>query len=166
MPEMKNALRKIRSLIIGRPTNFSFVDEFVGGSACPTSKREMQWLRKNGIRAILSLTMQPLEEEWLNGFEYRNIPIPDHSIPTVKQIRESVDFILKSKSKVLIHCSAGKGRTGVILASYMCVRYGLGPQQAITEIRSKRPGSVERRQEVAVSAFCHEPIRRDAKEEE
>jgi atypical dual specificity phosphatase len=162
MFEKSNTTRKIHALISGRPMNFSFVDEAVSGSACPASKREILWLSRNGIRAILSLTVQPLKQEWLNGFAYRNVPIPDHSIPTVKQIRESVDFILKSGSKTLVHCAAGKGRTGVILASYMCVRYGLGPEQAIAQIRSKRLGSVERKQEVAVKAFYEETIKKHA----
>jgi protein-tyrosine phosphatase len=40
---------------------------------------------------------------------------------------------------VLVHCSSGKDRTGLFLSYYLCVTEGLGPGDAIREVRRVRP---------------------------
>ena len=46
MCEKRLVVRRIYGLLTGRPMNFSFIDEYVSGSACPLSKREVNWFRK------------------------------------------------------------------------------------------------------------------------
>lgn len=157
MLEKRLIVRRIYGLLTGRPMNFSFIDEYVSGSAGPLSKREVNWFRKKGINSILSLTESPIKEEWVAGLVYKNVPMKDHSVPTLDQLHETVNFVIsqsKMKQTVVVHCMAGKGRTGTVLAAYMCKKYGLTPQQAISQLRSKRPGSVERRQVSIIQTFC------------
>lgn len=156
MVRLKAIPRKIYGLITGKPMNFSLIDKWVGGSARPMSEREVRWLRKKGVGAILSLTEEPLDPSWVEGVAYKNIPIRDHAVPTIAELRESVDFInsqCKMNRLVVVHCMAGKGRTGSVLAAYMCQKYGLPPMEAIAKLRSKRPGSVERKQVQVVEEF-------------
>ncbi|MCL4518813.1 MAG: dual specificity protein phosphatase family protein, partial [Thaumarchaeota archaeon] len=133
---------EIRRLLSGRPANFSFVDESASGSALPVSKREVIWIKRNGISAILSLTETPLNSDWVVGFEYMNIPMKDHAIPTLDQLTRAVRFLLlqtQKNNRVLVHCLAGKGRTGTVLAAYLCQRYDLSPDESIARLRSNRP---------------------------
>jgi len=60
---------------------------------------------------------------------------------------------------VLVHCLAGKGRTGCVLAAYMMAYEGKTAREAIDELRSLRGGSVERAQERNVLQFEAEALK-------
>ena len=151
------SIGRFLGLLSGRPANFSFVDEYVSGSALPTSRRQVDWIRRKGVSSILSLTETPLNSSWAKGLECMHVPMRDHAIPTVEQLSQAVTFLVSQtmkKNKVLVHCLAGKGRTGTVLAAYLCQKYNLAPADAIANIRLKRPGSVERKQVPVVDDYC------------
>ena len=118
-----NLWRKIYGAIAKKPTNFSWVIEgMLAGSGMPTSREEMDWVRENGVKAVLTLTEEPLPEQWLNNIDYLHVPTVNGSSPDIEDIEKAVDFIdknLKNKKSVMVHCAAGKGRTGTILVAYM-----------------------------------------------
>jgi atypical dual specificity phosphatase len=143
--------------------NFGFVfHDKVAGAAHPGSGARLAGalaeLRQGGIASIVSLSESPLERAILREFEfaYAHVPVVDFSAPTVEQMSECVEFIDKRNREgdgVLIHCAAGQGRTGTMLAAFLVAR-GLGAEEAIEKIRRLRPGSIETRgQESAVHAF-------------
>jgi atypical dual specificity phosphatase len=77
--------------------------------------------------------------------------------PTPEQLDHCLSTIQKAnaaKMGVLVHCYAGKGRTGTILASWL-VSKGMTASEAIRKVRELRPGSLETSaQEEAVEAFA------------
>jgi atypical dual specificity phosphatase len=160
MFEKGDILRWIYGRILGRPMNFSFIDEMVAGSAGPLRKKEVDWLReKKGILAILSVREGPLVAGWVQGLRYLNVPVRNHYAPTLDQLKECVDFIMKeteSGKKTTVHCAAGRGRTGTVLAAYLCNKYGFSSDEAIREIRAKRHGSIERKQEAVITEYDNE----------
>lgn len=103
-------------------------------------------LQLEGIGAIISLTEQipqPLVGE--TNMRLLHLPITDMTAPTNEQIEEFVDFIndaLDDEVAVGVHCMAGLGRTGTMIACFLVSR-GLGPEEAIARVREARPGSVQ-----------------------
>lgn len=106
-------------------------------------------MREQGICAVLSLTEEPLEDALLREFEmaYLHLPIADFTAPSLEQVNRAMNFLREytlGEAQVLIHCTAGMGRTGTILACYLVDR-GETANQAIQEVRWQRPGSIETR---------------------
>lgn len=156
-------MRKFYDVLFHRPMNFSFVDDHVCGSARIMSKQDLEWLRLNGVGAILALTESPAPSSWLqnSGLEYRHVPIKNHTAPNFAQLDESVGFIednIQSGKKTLVHCAAGKGRTGTVIAAYLCRKNNASAEDAIKMVREKRPGSIEEGaragQEQVVVEYC------------
>ena len=105
----------------------------------------MEWdfarLRKMGFSAVVSLECDRLNLFEIEdaGFEHRKICIPDFTAPTFDQMDEFVAFVDDKKAegkKVLVHCYAGRGRTGTMLAAYL-IHEGMRSEEAIREIREK-----------------------------
>ena len=120
---------------------------------------DLKELKAMGVAAIVSLTEVSLDRETLDAAEitHIHIPIRDFQPPTLSDIRETISFIqscLSQEKPVAVHCLAGLGRTGTILACWL-VTDGLDPESAIDRVRSFRPGSVETlEQERSVYAFA------------
>lgn len=139
--------------------NFGWLTEGkLAGSGGPIHHEELVWLREQGITAIVSLTERSLRQEKLLlhrldplGFTYRHIPVVDETAPTQTQVDEFaafVDEMLDQGWAVLIHCRGGYGRTGTMPACYLVSR-GWGVEEALTEVRSRRPGSIAPRAQQA-----------------
>ncbi len=54
--------------------------------------------------------------------------------------------------RVAVHCHAGLGRTGLVIACFLVQRYRLTPHEAVAEVRADRPGSVQTAKQAAFVA--------------
>lgn len=151
-------LRRIRASIAEVPTRFTWFEEGkIAASGFPASERQLRWLYTIGIRGIITLTEYPISTKLREKFDfnYMHIPIDDHKTPSVEQLHKAVSMIegeIRNKRPVLVHCLAGLGRTGTVLASYL-VSKGLSARDAIEIVRKLRPGSIEKDQEESVFLF-------------
>jgi atypical dual specificity phosphatase len=147
-------------MISDRPTNFSWVSEGkLAGSGLPITEDEFRWVVDKGIKSIVSVREVPLPSKWFDGGEidYLHLMVEDYGAPSMEVLDEIVDYIdkkIRSGKAVLVHCAAGKGRTGAVLAAYIIKKEKLTAEQAIEKIRLMRPGSVQSlTQETALSMY-------------
>jgi atypical dual specificity phosphatase len=152
---------------MSRPYFFSWVDEpLLAACAEPAGPEQLAWLRKEGIDILVTLTEEQVPRTWIDGAGLLgvHIPIPDMDVPTPAQIDQVLGTIDKARAGgmgVALHCLAGRGRTGTLLAAYF-VHQGLTAREAIRKVRALRPGSIEvDEQEAAIVAF--EQARREGR---
>src|SRR5262249_53231389 len=145
--------------LMTRPTGFSWIDRpRLAAMARPDSLEELLWLRQNGIELVLSLTEDPLRRDWVADASLLalHVPVPDMGAPTPDQLETCVSAIRRAHDRdmgVVVHCAAGLGRTGVIVASYF-VAGGMTAADAVDRVRELRPGSIETDEQVdAVTEF-------------
>lgn len=156
---MGSAYRRIYGRMTGRPTNFGWVEENrIAGCGRPTSRKEVQWLILRGIDSLISLTEQPLSEEIVGDLHlnYFHFHLRNHEAPVVDQVKKVIKVIeeqLKGGSKVAVHCAAGLGRTGTILAAFLMKTKGLTAEEAVRTVRELRPGSIEENQVPALREY-------------
>ena len=153
-----NLWRSVHGRISGRPTNFSWlVPGEVAGSGFPTTTEEFEWLLKQGIKGVVTMTENSLPLQWTRQISYLHVPTPDMTAPEPEAIDGAVDFIhanAEAGKPIAVHCAAGLGRAGTILACYLIKYGGYGAQQAIDEVRQKRPGSIQSAvQETAIQMY-------------
>ncbi len=144
--------------------NFSWVvPNAVAGTARPFSPAALTALAKHGIRAVVTLTEEPLPADAVQqaGLTSIHLPIVDLAVPTLAQAQAAVTAITQWQAEgkpVAVHCAAGVGRTGTILACYL-VSQGAAADDAISTIRRLRPGSIETpEQEAFVRAYAAQQL--------
>ncbi len=160
MTRIGDAYRWVQAHVTTRPTNYSWViKDKLAGSGIPMTYSQFLWVLAHGIKTIITVREVPLPAHWFtnnitrfynnNGtnLEYLHLKVEDYGSPTLKQLDNTVDFIKKqieSGKPVMVHCAAGKGRTGTVLAAYLLKEEeNLGAENAIMKIRKLRPGSVQ-----------------------
>jgi atypical dual specificity phosphatase len=115
-------------------------------------------LAEEGFRAVLTLTEGPPPgDPEAAGLELLHVPLEDFGTPAPKDLERCARFIdeqVRRERPVVVHCFAGQGRTGTVLAAWL-VLGGLSPEDAVKEIRRLRPGSLETPgQERAIRTFA------------
>ena len=157
--------RKFHGRFIARPTNFSWViPENLAGSGLPSSYDHLLWLIKNKVKTIVTVREIPLPNAWIKKVNSMDLVIDcfflktdDYNAPPINDLYDVVDYIdnqINNDKPVVVHCAAGKGRTGTVLAAYLMKKDKLNVEDAVNKIRSLRPGSIQsKKQEIALNAF-------------
>src|SRR6516225_3608568 len=110
------------------PDGFSWVEKpLLAAMARPGAQEDLDWLRGQDIQLLISLTEDPPRRDWINGAGLFSIHVPvvDMEAPTAEQLEICLSAIARAHEKKMgacVHCGAGLGRTGVILACYFVTK--------------------------------------------
>ncbi|KAK3103723.1 hypothetical protein FSP39_021376 [Pinctada imbricata] len=114
--------------------------------------------KKHGIRTVVNLQSAGEHADCgfgnhKSGFSYDpqrfmdNDIRPDYGVAALSTILDMVKVIqfALSEGKIAVHCHAGLGRTGVIIACYLVFTNRMSGSDAIHYVRSQRKGAIQTR---------------------
>ena len=139
--------RKIHGSVTGKPYKFSWlIESKLAGSSIPTSIDEVQWMIDQGVKSIVTVREEPLDDDWVKDVNYLHVHSNDMGVPEFDDLVSAVDFIhrrITDNEPVMVHCLAGLGRTGTLLACYLVKYQKMSADDAIQKVREERPGSIQ-----------------------
>jgi atypical dual specificity phosphatase len=122
---------------------FSWVVPFTLAAMPRPSARDADFLDAQGVDFIISLT--EIRPAWLTDRDGLHLPIEDFHPPTLEQQQAFVETVRANQTAgraTAVHCTAGLGRSGTLLATWL-VAEGMTADAAIDWVRRLRPGSIE-----------------------
>jgi len=130
----------------------------LAGRPCPDCEPwDLDELWRAGFRALVTLDRRRVDLEAVrrNGFAhqwYERVDLPDIVLRTFQEqvgfaaaIEPALAFIherVTASRPTLVHCWAGRDRTGAVLACYLVGYHSLTANQAIDQVRAARPDAM------------------------
>ena len=100
--------------------------------------------KKFGVTMVVRLNHAQYDEERFkrNGIKHTDLYFLDGSTPSDEIIENFLKICEQEKGAIAVHCKAGLGRTGSLIAAYAMKHYKFLARDFIGYIRLCRPGSV------------------------
>jgi protein-tyrosine phosphatase len=100
------------------------VDGHVWRGAAPSSPAGYQALAAAGVTTVVDLRAEPgsaAEDAPITalGLDVVHLPMPDGQTPSQAQLDTFLAVVADAKGTVFVHCAAGVGRTGSMVAAYL-----------------------------------------------
>ena len=143
---------------VNAPLGFAWLEPGrIAGAPLPGAVNDIHHdlvaLKRMGITQLITLTERDLPGDVLrqHGLTNLHLPIYDHEVPTLAQISmllKRMEGLIQRGEVLAVHCLAGRGRTGVVLAAWW-VRAGLTAPEALRRVRLIDPRYVQNAEQEA-----------------
>ena len=127
-------------------------DKLCGRPGPAESPWKVKELYDAGIRTIVSLDQDDVDHQAIveAGIEHVSFTLPDSIPPTDDDARLWQDVLpvalnlikkrmAQAQGAIMVHCHAGKDRTGMLLGSFLTLVEELEPHEAFKRLRAVRP---------------------------
>lgn len=153
------------------PAGFRWIAPNLVG-ACPEPgivnplEYDLDLLSRVGVTTLITLTEKDLDQAALRAAGLQNIHLPifDREAPSLSQaymLVRRMQKLIDAGEVLAVHCKAGIGRTGTILAAWLIREGGLSAQEAIARLRRINPAYVQTElQEQFLATFEQDILRR------
>lgn len=100
--------------------------------------------KKMGVTMVIRLNDKKYDEEKFiqNGIKHLDLYFPDGSCPSDSIVLEFIKACEQERGAIAVHCKAGLGRTGTLIAAYAMKHFKCFAADFIGYIRLCRPGSI------------------------
>jgi atypical dual specificity phosphatase len=115
-------------------------------------EHDLSVLARIGITQLVTLTETDLDQEALHRHRLKNIHLSifDGEAPSIRQthmLLVRMQKLIEAGEVLAVHCRAGLGRTGAMLAAWMIKEGGLTAENSIARLRRIEPGFIQSKEQ-------------------